>query len=142
MTSSTFQGGRGHTHTLDPPLGSILGLQAKKGGGPTLGPMLESLHRGPKGGSRPPAPLDPPMHGDHGESIKIFTATLGLHLTLPCADFVYYTMGRGGGGKLTTWPHPPQQPLLQLQCWVINPNNTARDNMAAGPSFRGPTSNV
>ena len=30
-----------HTHTLDPPLGSILGLQAKKGGGgPTLGPMF------------------------------------------------------------------------------------------------------
>ena len=58
MTSSTFQGGRGdhpcHTHTLDPPLGPILGLQAKKGGGPTLGPMLKSLHRGPKGGVRTP----------------------------------------------------------------------------------------
>ena len=33
VTSSTFQGGGGrHTHTLDPPLGSILGIQAKKGG--------------------------------------------------------------------------------------------------------------
>ena len=29
-----------------------------KGGGPTLGPMLKSLHRGPKGGG--PDPLDPP----------------------------------------------------------------------------------
>ena len=40
--------------------GSILGLQAKKGvpgGGPTLGPMLNSLYRGPqKGGGRPPTP--------------------------------------------------------------------------------------
>ena len=34
----------------------ILGLQAKKGGGPTLGPMLKSLHRGPKGGVRTPPP--------------------------------------------------------------------------------------
>ena len=37
--------------------GSILGLQAKEGGGPrggpTLGPMLKSLHRGPKGGGGP-----------------------------------------------------------------------------------------
>ena len=43
--------------------GSILGLKAKKGGGgprggPTLGPMLKSLYRGPKGGggSGPPGP--------------------------------------------------------------------------------------
>ena len=36
--------------------GGILGLQAKKGGGASLGPMLKSLHRGPKGGSGPPAP--------------------------------------------------------------------------------------
>ena len=61
VTSSTFQGGgrviTPVTHTLDPPLGSILGLQAKKGG-PTLGPMLKSLHRGPKGGG--PDPLPPP----------------------------------------------------------------------------------
>ena len=49
--------------------GSILGLQAKKGGpggGPILGPMLKSLHSGPKRGVRtlwtPPPPLDPPMH--------------------------------------------------------------------------------
>ena len=33
--------------------GSILGLQAKKGG-PTLGPVLKSLHRGPKGGGSGP----------------------------------------------------------------------------------------
>ena len=43
--------------------GSILGLQAKKGGpggGPTLGPMLESLQRGPKKGGGPyPLPPDP-----------------------------------------------------------------------------------
>ena len=36
-----------------------------KGGGPTLGPMLKSLHRGPKGGGPdpldPPPPLDPPL---------------------------------------------------------------------------------
>ena len=36
-----------------------------KGGGPTLGPMLKSLHRGPKGGGSgppgPPPPLDPPL---------------------------------------------------------------------------------
>ena len=36
-----------------------------KGGGPTLGPMLKSLHRGPKGGGGPdpldPPPLDPPL---------------------------------------------------------------------------------
>ena len=31
---------------------------SQKGGGPTLGPMLKSLHRGPKGGG--PDPLDPP----------------------------------------------------------------------------------
>ena len=40
--------------------GSILGLQAKKegpGGGPILGPMLKSLHSGPKRGSGPPGPL-------------------------------------------------------------------------------------
>ena len=46
--------------------GSILGLQTKKGGpggGPTLGPVLNSLHSGPKRrGFRTPAPpLDPPM---------------------------------------------------------------------------------
>ena len=45
-----------------------LGLQAKKGGGgprggPTLGPMLKSLHRGPKGGGGGPDPLDPPPPG-------------------------------------------------------------------------------
>ena len=47
--------------------GSIIDLQAKKGG-PVLGPMLKSLHRGPKGGGGcgppgppPPSPLDPPM---------------------------------------------------------------------------------
>ena len=45
--------------------GSILGLQAKKGGGgprggPTLGPMLKSLHRGPKGGVRTPRTPPPP----------------------------------------------------------------------------------
>ena len=28
----------------------------KRGGGPALGPMLKSLHRGPKGGSRTPPP--------------------------------------------------------------------------------------
>ena len=41
--------------------GSILGLQAKGGarGGPTLGPMLKSLHRGPKGGGIR-APWTPP----------------------------------------------------------------------------------
>ena len=35
------------------------------GGGPTLGQMLKSLHRGQKGAPGPPAPLDPPMcmHG-------------------------------------------------------------------------------
>ena len=47
--------------------GSILGLQAKKGGpggGPTLGPILKSLQRGPKRGSGPPGSpaLDPPMY--------------------------------------------------------------------------------
>ena len=36
-----------------PPL-----LDIHKRGGPTLGPMLKSLHRGPKGGG--PDPLDPP----------------------------------------------------------------------------------
>ena len=44
--------------------GSIIGQQAKKrgpGGGPSLGPMLKSLQRGPKRGVRTPAPLDPPM---------------------------------------------------------------------------------
>ena len=59
VTSSTFQGGAGwsplsHTHP-----GSATGVHlrstSKKGGGgprggPTLGPMLKSLHRGPKGG--------------------------------------------------------------------------------------------
>ena len=35
--------------------GSILGLQAKKGG-PILGPMLKSLHSGPTMGIRPPPP--------------------------------------------------------------------------------------
>ena len=37
--------------------GSIIGLHAKKGGGPALGPMLKSLQRGPKGGG--PDLLDP-----------------------------------------------------------------------------------
>ena len=49
---------------------SILGLQAKQGGGagagPTLGPMLKNLHRGPEigggpHGPPPPSP-DPPMY--------------------------------------------------------------------------------
>ena len=47
--------------------GASIGLQAKKGdsgGGPILGPMLKSLHRGPKGGSSPPDP-DPPMGSSH-----------------------------------------------------------------------------
>ena len=51
VTSPTFQGGPWIRHC-------ILGLQAKKGG-PTLGPMLKSLHRGPKGGGgvrTPPPP--------------------------------------------------------------------------------------
>ena len=42
--------------------GSILGLQANKGGpggGPTLGPTLKSLYRAPKRGSGPPAPPPP-----------------------------------------------------------------------------------
>ena len=39
--------------------GSILGLQAKKGGpggGPIVGPMLKNLHSGPKRGVRTPPP--------------------------------------------------------------------------------------
>ena len=42
-----------HTHP-----GSATGVHlrstSRKGGGPTLGPMLKSLHRGPKGGVRTP----------------------------------------------------------------------------------------
>ena len=64
------RGGRGnypcHTHTHP---GSATGVHLrstskKRGGGPTLGPMLKSLHRGPKGGGvRTPwtPPLDPPL---------------------------------------------------------------------------------
>ena len=41
--------------------GFDLGLHAKKGGGPALGQMLKSLHRGPKkgggGGVRPLPPI-------------------------------------------------------------------------------------
>ena len=48
---------RGGSRIFERGGGSILGLQAKKGGGgprggPTLGPMLKSLHRGPKEGGR------------------------------------------------------------------------------------------
>ena len=85
-------GGRGdhpcHTHTLDPPLGSILGLQAKKGGGPTLGPMLKSLHRGPKGGggvrtpwTPPPPPGSATVYIEHKAAIYNLT-TLCLNGTL------------------------------------------------------------
>ena len=56
------KGGRGnhpcHTHTLDPPLGSILGLQAKKGGGSNFGPNVKKPTSWPKRGG--PDPLDPP----------------------------------------------------------------------------------
>ena len=56
VTSSTFQGGRGyhpcHTHTLDPPLGSILGLQAKKGGS-NFGSNVKKPTSWPKGGGGP-----------------------------------------------------------------------------------------
>ena len=61
---------------------NLLGLHARKrGGGPALGPMLKSLHRGPKGGgvqTLGPRPLDP---------------LLGLSVTLPCVDFMRFTMG-------------------------------------------------
>ena len=47
--------------------GSVIGLQAKKGGpggGLILGPMLKSLQRGPNRGGRTPwtPPPDPPMY--------------------------------------------------------------------------------
>ena len=35
---------------------NVLGLHAKGGGGPAMDPILKSLHRGPKGGPRPPPP--------------------------------------------------------------------------------------
>ena len=49
--------------------GSRLGLQAKKGGadgGPILGPMLKSLHRGTKGGVQ--TPWTPPPGSAHVDS--------------------------------------------------------------------------
>ena len=82
MTSSDLRKFEKHPHswtfTSTPPLGhcprdvsSALRKIEKhphswtftKGGGPTLGPMLKSLHRGPKGGVRTPwtPPLDPPL---------------------------------------------------------------------------------
>ena len=39
------------------------------GGGPTLGPMLKSLHRGPKRGIRTPPP-PPPTGSAHDSNIK------------------------------------------------------------------------
>ena len=54
---------RGGSRIFERGGGSILGLHAKKGGpggGKMLGPMLKSLHRGPKGGGGPD-PLDPPL---------------------------------------------------------------------------------
>ena len=44
--------------------GHIMSTSKKGGqtGGPILGPMLKSLHRGTKGGgANPPGPLDPPL---------------------------------------------------------------------------------
>ena len=49
--------------------GSILSLQQKKGGpggSPTLGPMLKSLHRGPKGGGGSGPPASPPPGSAYG----------------------------------------------------------------------------
>ena len=55
-----------HTHTLDPPLGSILGLQANKGGGSkrgsNFGPNVKKPTSWPKRGGGPD-PLDPPPPG-------------------------------------------------------------------------------
>ena len=48
--------------------------QKKRGGGPTLGPMLKNLHRGPKGGggSGPPAPPPPWIrHVLHGVALRL-----------------------------------------------------------------------
>ena len=54
-------GGDHPCHPPPPPLDPPLHLRStsKKGGCPTLGPMLKCLHRGPKGGGGPD-PLDPP----------------------------------------------------------------------------------
>ena len=57
---------RGGSRIFERGGGSRLGLQAKKvgpDGGPILGPMLKSLHRGTKGGRTPwGPPLDPLLH--------------------------------------------------------------------------------
>ena len=56
---------RGGSRIFERGGGSRLGLQAKKGGpdgGPILGPMLKSLHRGTKGGGGVQTPCPPPPH--------------------------------------------------------------------------------
>ena len=65
--------------------GGRLGLQAKKGrpdGGPILGPMLKSLHRGTKGGGVgtpwTPPPPPPGSATDIGDSTRILAVSLGI----------------------------------------------------------------
>ena len=62
---------RGGSRIFERGGGSRLGLQAKKGGGadgggPILGPMLKSLHRGTKGGGVQ-TPWTPPPPGSAPE---------------------------------------------------------------------------
>ena len=61
--------------------GSILGLQEKRGvqeGGPTLGPMLKGLYRGPKRGGLDPDALPPGSAHD----LKTFRSVGGESLLL------------------------------------------------------------
>ena len=77
--------------------GGILGLQAKKGdpgGGPTLGPMLKRLYRGPKGGRRPPGPPPPPGSA-HVHSCKelLFVYSYLILASMLCSlDIKHVTM--------------------------------------------------
>ena len=66
-----------HTHTLDPPLGSILGLQAKKkGGGANFGPNVKKPTSWPKRGGRTPPPPPGSATGRYTICGRKFT---GLH---------------------------------------------------------------
>ena len=71
-----------------------------KGGGPTLGPMLKSLHRGPKGGG--PDPLDPPPGSATGPQaagcrtlLKCSPLTIPSHMSQRAGDIcsVFLNLG-------------------------------------------------